>query len=74
MILYFLIGHDIKPFLSFEMLFALIYIEAKREPEKLVTVWFVTTKSNIIRIKIFRCIFTMGLDAIFNDNWRGHSL
>jgi hypothetical protein len=45
-ILSFLISYDIKPFLSFEMLFALIYIEAKRDPEKMVTVWFVTTKSN----------------------------
>jgi hypothetical protein len=45
-----LFGMDLSPYLSFEMLFALIYIEAKRDPEKMVMVYFVTVKSKLFYI------------------------
>jgi len=36
---------DAKPFLALEMLFSLIYIEAKRDPEKMVIIWMIKCKS-----------------------------
>jgi hypothetical protein len=44
--MHYVFGMDLNPFLPFEFLFALIYIESKRDPEKMVMVWFFTVKSN----------------------------
>lgn len=40
-----MIGIDIKPFFSFELLFALIYIDSKRNPEGRSLLWFITVES-----------------------------
>ena len=37
-----------KPFLSFELLFALIYIDSKRDPEKPVALWGIKMRSKIL--------------------------
>lgn len=44
----YIFGMDQKYTLAFEMLFALIYIESKRDPEKMVMVWFFVVKSNLL--------------------------
>jgi hypothetical protein len=45
----YLFSLEMKPFLTFELLFALIYIEAKRDPEKIVMIWFVQVKSKKLK-------------------------
>ena len=49
MIAYFL---DHTYYLSFELLFSLIYVECKRNPEQLKSVWGIVVKSKIIMIQI----------------------
>jgi hypothetical protein len=51
----FLFGMEVGFALSFELLFALIYVECKRDPEKQSMLWFVVVKS-IIFFFILRCI------------------
>jgi hypothetical protein len=78
--LHYIFGMELKPYLPFELLFALIYVEAKRDPEKMVMVWFITVKSKITLIKFFsnyfystpyRCYGSVGSSPILNDDrWR----
>lgn len=55
-----------KVFLSMELLFALIYLDSKRDPDKPVALWGIKMKSkflsnyfiyNVILLIIFRCLF-----------------
>lgn len=44
-LLTFVTGMDMNPFLSFELLFALIYVECKRNPTEKSMLWFIVVES-----------------------------
>lgn len=79
-LLHYVFGMELKPFLPFELLFALIYVEAKRDPEKMVMVWFITVKSktktyfNYLYFTSHRCNGSLGSSAFLNDDWWRHRL
>jgi hypothetical protein len=49
--MYYVFGMDQNLSLCFELLFALIYIDSKREPDRPTFVWFIQVKSKNYFIK-----------------------
>lgn len=55
-------------FLSMELLFSLIYIESKREPEKMVSIWGFIMKSNLIYLDAYVPLALLALSVLTGGN------
>lgn len=69
----FLFDFEARTFLSYELLFCLIYINSKRTPDTIVMLWGIQLKSKIFYLKNLRCFFTLCFFNSINYNRRGYS-